>query len=61
MKMSGINRLPWEKHIICQIQYLEITENQIILERSQGTAPCPSSGGGCISIDTYSACRLGKT
>jgi hypothetical protein len=35
-------------------------KSQIILERSQGTAPCLSSGGGCISIDTYSASRLGK-
>jgi hypothetical protein len=60
MKISGINRLPWGKRTICQSERFETTENQIILERSQGTAPCPSSGGGCISVDTYSACRLCK-
>ena len=43
------------------INRAETLENQIILVQSQGTAPCLSSGEGCISTDTYSACRLGKT
>jgi hypothetical protein len=52
MKMRGINRLPLKKAYFMP--------NLIILERSQGAAPCPSSGGGRISPDTYSACRLAK-
>jgi len=42
-----------------QVTLKTSASSKIILERSQGTAPCPSSGGGCISIDTYSAYRFG--
>jgi len=43
-----------------QVTLRTAASSKIILERSQGTAPCPSSGGGCISIDTYSAYRFVK-
>jgi len=56
MKISGINRRSGENILCARFNSSQLKKHQIKLERSQGTAPCPSSGGGCISPDTYSAC-----